>query len=202
MLLVVGLCSCKLQSAKRLPTLHESFSKNDRNPFGAYVAYHQLTNMFIYNSIIDKKQSFDKTWNNISDTGSMYVCFSPSMYLNEDEIKAMLGYVNAGNTLFIASNYIDSNLLNEIGCSMNESSSAYFDSLRNTTASIRETPFSYYYSPFTNNFNFTDSVFTKVLGVNEQQKPNFILYFRGKGKLILHCDPKAFSNYFLLTNSN
>lgn len=196
------ICGCGIQNAKRIPSLNESFSRNDKNPFGTYIAYHQLENMFSQNTIRDKKQSFDKTWNAISDTASMYVCFSPGMYLNEDEVKAMMGFVNAGNTLFIAANYIDSSLLKEAGCSLNEYPPDFFDSLRNTSTSFRGTPYSYYYRPFKNSFSYTDTVFTKVLGINENGHPNFILYFHGKGKLILHCDPKAFSNYFLLKNNN
>ncbi|MEI9954770.1 MAG: hypothetical protein WDM90_00300 [Ferruginibacter sp.] len=40
------------------------------------------------------------------------------------------------------------------------------------------------------------------MGVNEEGKPNYIVYFHGKGKLFLHCDARAFSNYFLLKNNN
>jgi hypothetical protein len=104
LLLVAALFyGCGGQGTQRsLPPLSETFSKNDKNPFGAYIAYHQVENMFSRNTIRDKKQSFDKTWNAISDTASLYICISPSLYLNEDEVKAMLGYVNAGNSLFIS----------------------------------------------------------------------------------------------------
>ena len=158
-----------------MPPLNESFSRNDRNPFGTYIAYHQLGNMFSQNTIRDKKQSFDKTWNTISDTASMYVCFSPGMYLNDDEVKAMMGFVNAGNTLFIASGYIDSSLLKEIGCTLYEGPMNFFDSLRNTHTSFKEIPYSYYYQPFKNSFSYTDSVFTKVLGVYCCLSRSFVL---------------------------
>lgn len=201
----VLLNACMRDPEKRLPPLRETFSKNDQNPFGAYIAYRQVENMFSRNTIRDKKQSFDKTWNNISDTGSLYVCITPGLYLNEDEVKAMLAYVDAGNTLFIASNYIDQGLLEEISCKQNFGKPdfpAFDDSLQNTDTKFKETPYGYYYNPFKNSFYFKDSVFTKVLGVNDDDKPNFIVVFRGKGKLFLHCDPRAFSNYFLLKNEN
>ena len=203
--LVLAVCclfGCKMPKQKRMPSLKETYSKADKNPFGSYIAYHQLANMFSHNVIRDKKLSFDKTWNDIYDSASMYVCISPALYVNEEEVKAMMGYVNAGNTLFIASSYIDSNLLKEIGCSLNQPSSFFYDSLQNTRTSFRETPYSYYYHTFSNSISYSDSVFTKVLGVNEKGAPNFILYFHGKGKLILHCDARAFSNYFLLSKNN
>ncbi len=203
--LATGLNACMQKGVRHMPPLTETYSKNDRNPFGGYIAYHQLNNMFSKNTIREKRQSFDKTWNDISDTASMYVCMSATLYLNEAEVKAMLDYVYAGNTLFIASGHIDAGLLNEIGCRQlfgPENPFAYYDSLRNTNTAFKETPFSYYYRPFKNSFYYKDSVFTKVLGVNEGNQPNFLLFFHGRGKLLLHCDPRAFSNYFLLKQEN
>jgi hypothetical protein len=193
-------------AGKSMPPLRETFSKNDKYPFGAYVAYHQLEAMYYRNNIRDKKQAFDKTWNEISDTGALYVCVTPSLYVNNDEVQAMMNFVNAGNTLFIASDKIDKDLLNEIECTQNtyETNNFYFgfDSVRNTDASTTDSLFSYYYFPFKNSFSFKDSVFTKVLGVNDNKEPNFILFYHGKGRLILHTDPKTFSNYFLLKKEN
>ena len=205
LLAAVFFAACNRIEQKRMPTLNETFSKTDRAPFGTYIAYHQLENMFSRNNIRDKKQRFDKTWNEISDTSSLYVCITPGLYLNEDEKKAMLDYVYAGNSLFIAANYIDNDLLKEIGCREDYRPIPYYnlyDSMRITKTLLQEPSFSYYYLPFKNSFYFKDTVFTKVLGVNEQQQPNFILFFHGKGKFILHCDPKAFSNYFLLQQEN
>lgn len=189
-----------------MPSLSETFSKADKKPFGTYVAYRQMENMFSRNTLRDKKQSFDKTWNDISDTSSLYVCFTPGLFVNDDEVKAMLGYVKAGNSLFIAANFIDQSLLTEIGCSEDFKPLPpyfnFFDSVRTTSTKFSEESFSYYYHPFKNSFTRYNKEFTKVLGVNEENKPNYIVYFHGKGKLFLHCDPKAFSNYFLLKNDN
>lgn len=188
-----------------MPPLTESFSKTDKNPFGAFVAYRQLENMYARNSIRDKRQSFDKTWNDISDTAALYVCLTPNLFLNDDEITAMLNYVSAGNTLFIASGNIDGELLKKIECRQTLYPQPYFfgfDSVRNTQTAASDTNYSYYYFPFKSALLYSDTVFTKTLGINDLGQPNFILYYHGKGKLILHCDPRAFSNYFLLKKDN
>ncbi|MGG9962404.1 DUF4350 domain-containing protein [Ferruginibacter sp. SUN106] len=209
MLVIAGwLTGCSRDDGgKRLPSLEETYSRTDKNPFGTYVAYQQMENMFSRNTIREKRQPFDKTWAAISDTGSLYISFSKFLFVNEDEAKAMMDYVYAGNTLFIAANYFDTVLLSKIKCKENYSALPYlqydfFDSVRTTNTSSNDSAFSYYYHPFKSNFEYRDSVFTKVLGVNDENKPNYILYFHGKGKLFLHCDPKAFSNYFLLKNDN
>ncbi len=211
-LILLPLCVVMLQTftgclrpQNAMPPLQETFAEADKNPFGGFVAHRQLEAMYYRNNINNKKKSFDKTWNDISDTASLYVCLAPRLYANEEEKNAMLNYVYAGNTLFIAANNIDEALLNEVKCKLNFSFDNYmysFDSLRNTSTTAVDTAFKYYYKPFKNSFTFTDTVFTKVLGVNEEGDPNFILVFHGKGKLILHCDPRAFSNYFLLKENN
>lgn len=202
MLLAAG---CGGDDGARMPSLEESFSRADKKPFGTFIAYRQLEAMYYRNNIRSKKLPFDKTWNEITDTASLYVCFTPSLYLNEDEIQAMMNYVSAGNTLFIASNSIDNNLLKEIECKQTYYQFPYFgglDSVRTTTTATTDSAFNYYYFPFKNAFSYRDTVFTKTLGYNDDSKPNFIMYYHGKGRLILHCDPKAFSNYFLLKQDN
>jgi len=41
-----------------------------------------------------------------------------------------------------------------------------------------------------------------MVGLKEKLKPNSLVYFYGNGKIYLHCDPRAFSNYFLLQKEN
>ena len=208
LLALVGLfTACNNNQAARLPSLDETFSKTDKRPFGTYIAYRQMESMFNLNSIKDKKQSFDKTWRGISDTASLYVCITPYLFVNYDEVKAMLDYVYAGNSLFIAANYFDTTLLHQIKCKeaywpVPPKYFYFFDSIRTTSTKYSDSAFSYYYHPFKSSFIYQDSVFTKTLGVNEENDPNFIVFFHGKGKLFLHCGPKAFSNYFLLKNDN
>jgi hypothetical protein len=197
--------TCSKPPDKTMPSLTETFAREDRKPFGTYIAYHQMENMYSRNVIRDKKQSFTKTWNDIADTASLYICFTPNLFINEEEVKAMLGYVYAGNDLFIAANYFDDNLMSEIECSEKYHPMPYynfFDSVRTTDTKFSITPFSYYYHPFKNYFYKYNAQRTKVLGVNEEDNPNYIVYFHGRGRLFLHCDPKAFSNYFLLKEDN
>lgn len=197
-------CSSDEENGDRIPSLQESYAKNDKKPFGGYIAYQQLNTMFSQNTIKDKNQPFFKTWNSITDTSSLYVCFAPAVFVNEEEVKAMLDYVYAGNNLFIGANYIDEELLKKISCEEIAAGNSYFslDTLRSTSTKSVDSAFSYFYKPFKNHLKFKDEEFTKVLGYNEDDKPNFILYYHGKGKLFLHCDPRAFSNYFLLKKEN
>lgn len=204
--IIFMLPACNI-NARKFPDLRESFSKQDKKPFGGYIAYRQVKELYSSNSIRDKKQSFILTWNEISDTAALYVCLTHSLFVNEDEVSAMMKYIYAGNDLFISAGIIDENLLKKINCRTryNMETVQGFDDLKTTRTSSLvepESPYSYFYFPFSNYFTKIDTGKTRIVGTNEKGLPNSIVYFYGKGKLYLQCDPRAFSNYFLLKDSN
>jgi hypothetical protein len=51
-------------------------------------------------------------------------------------------------------------------------------------------------------FSEINERYSRVVGYNTEGKTNCIVFFWGKGKLFLHTDPRAFSNYFLLKHDN
>lgn len=195
-------------SSAKLPSLIESYAKNDKKPFGANIAYRQIGAMYNGNIILDKKQAFNITWQNISDTGAIYICLAPELFVNDAEAEAMMEFVNAGNSLFISAGLIDGILLEKTGCSEIYTKPAVekrVGYMKNTAVSSVAQPgnkFDYYYYPFQNYFTNIDSSNTRILGYNDNNKPNSIVHFYGKGKLYLQCEPRAFSNYFLLKENN
>ncbi len=204
---VLLLAACRSDKGPKLPALKESFSKKDKNPFGASIAYRQVKSLYASNSIRDVRQPFSKTWKEISDSGSLYICITGSLFVNEEEADAMLQYVDAGNDLFISAAYIDDVLQQKINCTTKVNFNQVFGAMAFTQTSTRslvepDSAYSYFYYPFNNYFVKIDSGRTRVVGVNDDLMPNSIVYFHGRGKLYLHCDPRAFSNYFLLKDSN
>ena len=191
-----------------MPSLEETYSKKDKNPFGASIAYRQIKAIYRNNDVQDKRLDFKNTWENISDTGSLYICMAPRLFVTVEEVTAMMEYVEAGNSLFVSAGRIDGLLLDEAGCSAAYSSQAMeymFNNMKNTLVSTMIQPegkYGYYYHPFENYFTSIDSSTARVLGYNEKNTPNFIVFFRGKGRLYLQCDPRAYSNYFLLNENN
>jgi len=204
---VLLLAACRSDKGPKLPALKETFSKKDKNPFGASIAYRQVKSLYASNSIRDVRQPFSKTWKEISDSGSLYICITGSLFVNEEEADAMLQYVDAGNDLFISAAYIDDVLQQKINCTTKVNFNQVFGAMAFTQTSTRslvepDSAYSYFYYPFNNYFVKIDSGRTRVVGVNDDLMPNSIVYFHGRGKLYLHCDPRAFSNYFLLKDSN
>jgi hypothetical protein len=201
------LSSCNMGKQPKLPSLRESFSNKDKNPFGGNIAYRQVQALYPSNTIRDMKQPFSKTWQDISDTASLYICIAPGLFVNEEEADAMLQYVEEGNDLFISAGYIDEILLDKIGCKTKLSFSDRFGFTALTSTSTRslvepDSARDYFYYPFNNHFTKMDTSRTRIVGLNDDFQPNSLVYFYGNGKIYLHCDPRAFSNYFLLKNNN
>lgn len=196
-------CGKADSKSPQLPELTETFSKKDKNPFGGFIAYQQVKELYRSNTVRDKRLPFTKTWEAISDTAALYICVAPALFVNEEEVDAMLEYVEDGNDLFISARYIDENLLKRINCKTKTSFNLRELQNTNTRSLIEpESPYSYFYYPFNNYFLEIDTGKTRVVGNNEEKLPNSIVYFHGKGKMYLQCDPRAFSNYFLLKDSN
>ncbi|HMU10731.1 MAG TPA: DUF4350 domain-containing protein [Ferruginibacter sp.] len=190
-----------------MPALKETFSKKDNNPFGASIAYRQVEALYTANTVRNIRQPFSKTWKEISDTAALYVCISQALLVDEEEADAMLEFVSQGNDLFIAAGYIDEILQEKINCKTKINLNSLFgfaDLAQTDTRSLVEpdSTRSYFYYPFNNYFVKIDTGRTRIVGLNEKLQPNSIVYFYGKGKIYLHCDPRAFSNYFLLKNNN
>lgn len=210
LLLVITLCtSCNVQQPV-IPSLKETFSKKDKNPFGSYVFYSQVKQLFYNNELHSKNENFETVWQNIADTASIYISVSKNLFLSEAGQKAMLSYVNNGNSLFISSENIDSSLLDSLGCKTLRPNlyEEQLADMRYTSVEVdtvfyeRTQPYSYFYFPLNRHFTQYDTSTTNVLGTNQWGKVNFIEVYYGKGRFYLQCEPRALSNYFLLQKQN
>lgn len=207
-LLAILFAACNQHVA--LPSLKETFSKTDKDPFGCYVFYDQLQLLYNRNAVHNKNENFDAVWQNINDTNALYISISKNLFLSPASEKAMLSYVDNGNDLFISSQHIDSTLLDSLGCKvvttapMDETlaSMKYTHVTADTAVFAQAGAYSYFYLPLDSYFKEIDTTTTNVLGKNDFGKPNFIEIFYGKGKVYLHCEPRVFSNYFLLQKKN
>lgn len=208
--LLSAVSACRTQPA--IPKLAETYSRKDKKPFGSYVMHAQVEQMFSGNTIKHQNEPFEDVLRYKTDNNSLYICVTKSLFLSDEDENLILDYVAAGNNIFIAASYIHPLLLDEIGCKLSLSNYNYITDigkpLRNTHVNLEQPvtlqnkDYGYYYLPFSNSFYDITSPYIKVLANNEYGKPNAIVFFHGKGKLFLHCDPRAFSNYFLLKKDN
>ncbi len=204
-----ALASCKEKAS--LPDLRESFSYKDTKPFGAYAAYHLLQASYPEKNISVVKNDFADNYNWDYDTKSVYFNVSKNFYLTSRDAQAVLDFVYKGNTAFISAANIDTVLLSKIYCKQSPYiSPAMLMAMpfRKTAVNFTEavTPgvpaYDYFYYPFTASFPQINGTYARIVGYNDSKEVNAIIFFWGKGRLYLHTEPRAFSNYFLLSKDN
>jgi hypothetical protein len=193
-----------------MPSLKETFSKNDKIPFGAYVMYQQVGQLFYQNNLRIKKVDFQKAFHGNNDTGALYINICKNLFLTAQDVSQMLDYVSKGNSIFISSANIDTSLLLPLGITVTKPSdiSELMQPLE-YTATLLQPPvyndssrFAYFYYPFRNHFTTFNKEQVKVLGTNKKGEPDYIVAFYGKGRFYIHCEPRSLSNYFLLQKEN
>ena len=208
--------SCRQEHGLLLPTLNETYKKNDKKPFGSFVAYNYFKNLFDDRYVETQVEPFDVTWKNIKNYSSgsqysLYFLLAKNIELSDHEAEAMLDFIKEGNDMFIAADFIDERLLNKIKCEterLDEIINEVNGKMNETFVTMdfgndfKAPAYKYYYYPFLNSLSGYDSSNTRVLGLNEAGKPDYIIMFVGKGRLYLHAAPRAFSNYFLLSANN
>ncbi len=204
------------QQGRVLPSLSETYRKTDRQPFGSYIAFKEFRRLYDNRYVETVNDPFDIQWRSIKDYEtekkySLYFLITKNLVLNYSEVNAFMDYVKAGNDLFIAADYVDSRLLDNINCNTQRDSEIINETkglMRQTSVSLyfgndfKPPSYHYYYYPFLNSLVDFDTSFARVLGVNEHNQANYILLFQGKGRIYLDVAPRAFSNYFLLTGEN
>ncbi len=210
--------SCGSQNdAGKLPDMNRTYSKRSKKPFGAFTAFQMLKEKYNSHTIETVTKNFDdnsiSSYNNVK---GLYVIISKMVLLSEKDKEAMLQYVSNGNQLFIAAEYIDETLFEELGIEADYSSmSSLFQTQATTAGPMRysavamsdsslfhKKQFGFFYYPLDESFKNTDSIGATILGLNENGHPNYISIVHGRGRFFFHLHPQALSNYFLLSRNN
>ena len=217
-----------LNQKKRI-SWEESYSRQDKIPYGTYVLYERIPDLFegrIPLEIVENPYSYFiyneidmYSWEDEEDSAF----FSPALgmieeasyvFLNRyfdpdpESIEVLLDFVSHGNQVFIAAESMNPLLEDSLGIRIH---SVYWgeagtqDSLPAYILSPQElgkTPLSFKGSGLQGYFGLEDSSQTHILAVNEQGKANFVRIPYGKGNFFLCAVPLAFTNYHLLDSSH
>ena len=195
--------ACNEQTRHQLPSLSETFRKDDKKPFGGFVAFNGIRGLFENRFIQSMEDPFDVSWKNLSDFSSstnrsLYVLITRNLITTNQEADAMVDFVTNGSDLFVAADYISANFLKKIACNTERAKEVISEVAGSMKVTfVKSSPYKpekveykYYYFPFYNSFSWYDTASVKVLGLNELGNPNYIVLFIGKG------------SYFLLVKNN
>lgn len=200
-------------SSKRLDE-RVTFQKEDKIPYGLYVAYNHLK-LFFPNATVYENQNEPGYWDSLSayDSKQAMIIITPQFYPDEFEMKKLIAFIENGNDVFISTVFLSQTAEEFMKCRASIFSTEGFvssdeeevDSLR---VSLFKPPFAndemYVYpgKKFNSWFYKTDSSATVALGGDELKRNNFIHLKAGAGNLYVHLAPMALSNYFLLFKNN
>lgn len=194
-----------------------SFRKNDKIPYGTWVAYRSLPEMFPSAAIVTNRRE-PGLWEEISadSTQQFFMAVTPRFMPEEYEMRQLIRFVENGNDVFISTREISYAAATLLNCAIEDQDIPnYFES--NTLVTQIDDSLSLRLGKpyFSNTGRFAypgrkyDATFSSVnentvykLGYDGEGQLNFVQFQAGKGHLYLHLAPLAFSNYFLLHRQN
>lgn len=191
-----------------------TYSYKDKKPYGGYVVYHWLQQLWD-----DKKpnvitRSFASAYTknaSMKDGGNVYVILANHNYTSPGDLRSMKSFVEDGNTLVLGLCTPDSALSATFGfktASAEAYSPVLFRSKEKDTT-IR------FLSPLLdervfygerlhagNYFTEVDTAVTTILATDHEDRATFITIAQGSGRVLVLLDPVGLTNYPLLSRRN
>jgi len=178
-----------------------TYARTDKIPFGAYVLYHELPQLFKA-GVRPSRTSIYETLT--QEHRSNVLIIAPSVDVSATDYREMLSFMKEGKDIFIASNHLNiafSDSLKLAKQSRNvlfTEDSLTFHFVNPLLSPAKNYGFergiaSFYFSKF-------DTLRAVVLGRNSKGDANFIRYSFGRGKLYLLASADFFTNYALLSD--
>ena len=185
----------------------ESFNEKSTKPYGVSVFYKELPKLFKDQKIrtVYHQPASYLTANSEDGYGDhvaegSFIIIGNSDYLEDDSVDELLNFVGAGNTLFISDYFFSEKIHDTLDVSVayikNEKDSISYNSLKYVdvdASKIDKNEGINYFSSF-DSINYSILGHTKI----DSSLVNFIEVPFGKGKIYLHTEPKAFTNYNIL----
>jgi hypothetical protein len=183
-----------------------TLSKDDKNPYGGYIVYHLLKDIFPGTVIQSHRTPVYDQINNYRDNSSAYLLLSSQFNLSGTDFEEMKDYIKRGNYIFTSSLNFKKSFTDTLGFKTFSRVSI----LKQDSTSINfvnpllksEKNYVFNKSTIDEYFLSFDTARTLILGVNNDGQPNFIKIDYGAGAFFIHAAPLCFSNYFMMYKDN
>lgn len=194
-------------TAPKPPDWKPSFKKNDKIPFGSYVLYELLEDIFPNKIVLKNEKSLYQSFHNKSYTNTSFLIITNEFAPDKVTLESLFEFVESGNKVFVAATSFSKNFRD----TLNFTSEFYFsnfeksDSLPYNFKNIYlHNDSAYWIKSAYYNFYFDsiNSINTKAIATLDKDKINFFRQRLGKGELFIHNQPYAFTNYNLLLERN
>ncbi|WP_184550027.1 DUF4350 domain-containing protein [Mucilaginibacter sp. FT3.2] len=181
----------------------ETMNINDKIPFGTYVLYNRINDIFPGAKTLTFREPVYNVINDHDIKHGTYIIICHTINLNEYDYAKLKTYIKAGNDVFIAAEYFGDQLAKELGVETQvEFANKKLVSIKLNNKYLDTTKL--YYS----NKGIGDAYFKKldtakftVLGSNTEHHTNFAKCTIGKGHLYINANPLMFTNFGMLSSA-
>lgn len=199
---------------------YTNYKHDNAQPYGAKVLHDLLGSYFPNHKLeLNDKQFIKNYLSERKDTATSTYFLLGDAYYTPQDISALIAFAEAGNTLFLSTEYLPDDLFNKINricppyinsLSSDDNSELLFNENFVSKNLKTRKGYSYYYQQINdtvfytwNYFDFEDckknkSIETLAIANNKKSKPTFIKIPVGKGQMLLHANPIEFTNLHLL----
>ena len=181
----------------------KTFIREDTVPYGTAVLFSILQDMFPGQEVtVSEKPPFLMVRDSIP-TPSTYLFITTLFAPDENELHDLLDYARAGNILFVAAEEWGEAIRDSLGIegSYTIGGETWTDSIWTYFVNPQLASDSGYVFPATmDNYYFSnlDTLQAIVLGIDGQERVNYVMIPMGEGKIYFSSLPKAFTNYHML----
>ena len=207
-IIVLIICAYLYAEYKRPPVIDwtPTLSNLDKIPYGTYILFNQLKEIFTRKPETLRIPVYDQV-NNSEDSGEVYILVAGEIPTTGADDKELFKYISRGNTVFMAAENFSKGLRDTLHVKVKSVFYTEFDkdsvSLHLVNPSFgNEIAYPMQRHTVDGYFSEFDTAKTTVLGMNNKGKVNFVRIDIGKGHLLLHAGPMAFTNYSILTGNN
>jgi hypothetical protein len=172
----------------------------DKIPFGTYVLYHQLGDLFPEAKVTKTDSPFYDIFRKLDDSSATYLVFAKLAKVDKPGYDELIKYIKKGNSVFISSfrftGVLADTLNLDIGFELQKESAG----LNFTSKYLKQdTPYRFKRQISNQYFRSFDTARATVLGANTQGHSTFLRFKFGAGYLYLCANPAMFSNYAILS---
>lgn len=176
-----------------------TYLKEDKIPFGTYILYQELSNIFPKSHISPSRLPVYNTLKDQEYTSTNYILIAGKVNMDKYDYQELVGFMERGNNVFIAAYDLSDFLTDTLKLRMNSVYANKSPAINFVDPAIKSQK-DYIFSKGLGDqyFSGVDTIRASALGRNTEGEVSFVKYTFGKGALYLLPSPQLLSNYNLL----
>jgi hypothetical protein len=159
---------------------------NDKIPFGTYVLYHRINDIFPGAEVKTIREPIFNVINDDTVENGTYIIICNQININKIDYDALEKYIKKGNDVFIAANSFYGEFTKQLHVYTSDSTAAKTGFVNNQ---FKDYLYGVDKHCSDNYFTEFDTAKAVVIGKNEFRKYNYLRFPMGKGNLYLNANP-------------